>query len=311
MKISILTLNPCIDRALYLTKALTPGDIHRVGRSVTHVAGKGLNQAIVLEHLGTLCDYFSFGSPERDAVDHAIEAHDFTYHKTVAACGVRTNVKIIDEGGSGTEFNEAGGPITEDELAAILRAVDETPSDILSICGSIPQGADKSIYREIVKCAKQKGKVVALDADGDALRFGLEGRPDLIKPNRRELAGLFGLAEQDLDSDEKVIMYARRVLAEHGTSVICTLDADGSLYVGAHGVYRVGTAKTPLRGFAGAGDTYLAAYLHATYAEGYDLADALSFASRAAAAKIALEGSLLPTRAHIEAVGAVTVQQLL
>ena len=310
MKISILTLNPCIDRALYLSRPVKAGDIHRVERVVQNVAGKGLNQAIVLENLGTLCDYFSFGSSERDAVDLALAEHRFAYRKTVAACGVRINVKIIDGEGVGTEFNEAGGPIAEDELAAILRSVDETPSDILSICGSVPRGVDKSIYREIVKRAKQSGKTVALDADGDALRFGLEGRPDLIKPNRRELAGLYGMTEQQLDSDEKVIAYARRVLDEHGTGVLCTLDADGSLYVGTDGIYRIGTAKTPLRGFAGAGDTYLAAFLQASYVEHRPITDALAFASRAAAAKIALEGSELPTRATIETEGEVTVHRL-
>ena len=310
MKISILTLNPCIDRALYLGRSVTPGDIHRVERSVTNVAGKGLNQAIVLENLGTLCDYLSFGSPEADEVDRALARHAFAYHKTVAACGVRTNIKIIDGASVGTEFNEAGGPITEQELGAMLQTLDALPSDVLSVCGSVPRGIDKSIYREIVRSAKQKGQIVALDADGDALRYGLEGRPDLIKPNRRELAGLFGLAERELDSDDKVIELARRVYESYGTTVLCTLDADGSLCVGKGGILRVGTPKTELRGFAGAGDTYLAAYLYATYIEGKNAPEALSFASRAAAAKIALEGSELPKRADIDAVEEAPVRQI-
>lgn len=310
MNIAILTLNPCIDRALYLSRPVKVGDIHRVERVVQNVAGKGLNQAIVLENLGTLCDYFSFGSPEQDAVDRALATHRFAYRKTVAACGVRTNIKIIDGDGVGTELNEAGGPLTEDELAAILRDVDEEPSDILSICGSIPRGVDKSVYREIVMHAKQKGKLVALDADGDALRFGLEGRPDLIKPNRRELAGLYGLTESDLSDETETLRLCRRVYAEYGTSVLCTLDADGSLYVGGDGAWRVSAPKVEMRGFAGAGDTYLATFLQARYVEDRPITDALAFASRAAAAKITLEGSELPTRETIETVGEVTVQRL-
>ncbi|MBO5898299.1 MAG: hypothetical protein J6R04_04730 [Clostridia bacterium] len=310
MKISILTINPCIDRALYLSRSVVAGDIHRVERSVTNVAGKGLNQAIVLENLGTLCDYFSFGSPERDAVDLAIEAHRFAYHKTVAACGVRTNTKIIDADGIGTEFNEPGGPITEAELDELLRALDETPTEILSVCGSIPRGVEKSIYREIVKRAKQNGKIVALDADGDALKNGLEGRPDLIKPNRRELAGLFGLAESELGDMAETLRLCRLVYAKYGTSVLCTLDADGSLYVGCDGEWRVSAPKVEMRGFAGAGDTYLASFLQARYAEHLPITDALAFASRAAAAKITLEGSELPTRETIGAVGAVSVQAI-
>lgn len=310
MNIAILTLNPCIDRALYLGKPLVTGDIHRASRVVEHAAGKGLNQAVVLENLGITPDYYSFCAQNEDAMSRFIATRSLRNHATVAACGIRTNIKVIDSDGVGTELNEAGGPITHDELDALLSELDAFDGDILSVCGSIPQGVEKSVYSNILARAKAKGQITVLDADGEALRKGLEGRPDYIKPNRRELAGLFDLKESDLQSDGQVIELATRVLKTYGTSVLCTLDADGSLYVGRDGVYRVGTARVPLRGFAGAGDTYLAAFLYAKYEQKATTPDALAYAARASAAKIALGGSELPTRAHIDAVEQVKVQKL-
>lgn len=310
MNIAILTLNPCIDRALYLGKPLVTGDIHRVARVVENAAGKGLNQAVVFENLGTTPDYYSFCAQGEDAMSRFIATRSLRNHATVAACGIRTNIKVIDSDGVGTELNEAGGPIAQAELDALLSELDAFDGDILSVCGSIPQGVEKSVYSNIIARAKAKRQITVLDADGEALKKGLEGRPDYIKPNRRELAGLFDMTERELDSDEKVISLARRVLEQYGTAVLCTLDADGSLYVGHDGIYRVGVAKVPLRGFAGAGDTYLAAFLHAKYAEHQPTPDALAFAARASAAKIALGGSELPTKEQIEAVEQVKVQNL-
>lgn len=311
MKIGILTLNPCIDRALYLTDMLTPGNIHRVESVVENVAGKGLNQAMVLENLGTICDYFSFGSPFSDnEMDRKIRSHSFRYHKVSAMCGIRINTKVIDSDGKGTELNEAGGPIQKEELEQILSDVDSFDGDILSVCGSIPHPVEKSVYKSIIERAGKRGIITVLDADGEALYYGLRGRPDYIKPNRRELAGLFGLNESDLDCDDKVIALARRIHEEYGTRVLCTLDADGSVYVGSDGIWRVGAAKVPMRGFAGAGDTYLAAFLHARYQKNMDIEECLSFAARASAAKIALGGSNLPRRENIDVMEDVRVERI-
>jgi 1-phosphofructokinase family hexose kinase len=308
---AILTLNPCIDKCVYLPTALTPGTIHRVQSTVQDVAGKGLNQALLLRNLGATVDYFSFGShAENDASDAFITAQNINYHKIPTTAGIRTNLKIIDANGVGTEINERGGPITKDELAAILAATAAHDGNILSVCGSIPQGVETSVYRDVIAHAKEQGKITVLDADGEALRLGLEACPDYIKPNRRELAGLCNTTEAALADENEVIRHATDVVEKYGTTVLCTMDEHGSLYVGKDGVWRVGVAKYPLRGFSGAGDTYLAAFLYARYASDADIPTALSFAARASAAKIALDGTQLPTKKQIDAVPEVEVTRL-
>ena len=308
---AILTLNPCVDKNVYLSVPLTPGTIHRVENSVENIAGKGLNQAVVLANLGTTADYYSFGSAAgEDAMDAWIKTQHFVYHKTPTHSGIRQNLKIIDQNGIGTEINERGGPISADELEQILSSLDAFEGNVLSVCGSIPQGVEKSVYNLVLTRARRKGMITVLDADGDALRLGIEARPDYIKPNRRELAGLCGVDEAAFADEREVLAAARRIYEQYGTAVICTLDEQGSIYVGREGQWRVGVAKFPLRGFSGAGDTYLAAFLHARLAEEKSVPAALRFAARASAAKISLPGSQLPTKPYIDTVPDVEVVEL-
>ena len=56
-----LTLNPCIDKTIYLDQ-LEVGSYNRVKSTREDLAGKGLNVSIVLNNLGedTLCKGFNF-----------------------------------------------------------------------------------------------------------------------------------------------------------------------------------------------------------------------------------------------------------
>jgi 1-phosphofructokinase len=217
------------------------------------------------------------------------------------ACGVRLNVKIIDSEGGCTEFNEKGGPVSEDELQQLFHRLDATDFDVLSLCGSIPQGVEKSVYKQILSRVSERKIYTVLDCDGEALEKGITARPGLIKPNRRELAGLLGFEEQDLQKESDLCDACAKLYENYGCSVICTLDSHGSVYIGDGGNFRVGIVPVPLRGFVGAGDTFLSSFLFARCAEERELPDALRFAAAAASAKVALEGTVLPTRAEIDA----------
>ena len=299
---AILTLNPCVDKNVYLSVPLTPGTIHRVENSVENIAGKGLNQAVVLANLGTRADYYSFGSAAgEDAMDAWIKTQHFVYHKTPTHSGIRQNLKVIDQNGVGTEINERGGPISADELDQILSSLDAFEGNLLSVCGSIPQGVEKSVYNSIIRRAREAGVPTVLDCDGEALSLGLQAKPTLIKPNRRELAGLIGVDEEKLRSFDFLVEACGKVFFHYDTDVICTLDEDGSVYVGRDGVWKIGVAKVELKGFSGAGDTYLSAFIHKRYGEKRPIDEALRYAAAASCAKIALEGTTLPDVDQIEA----------
>ncbi len=296
MNISILTLNPGIDRIIYLPTPARLGTLNRAERTVINQGSKGANVAIMLRTLGADPYYFAFGGGDMGALSASFtDSAGVRSHFVDTAAGVRTNTKIIDADGVCTEFNERGGPVTPDELDALLEALKQSEPDIIVMNGSLPQGAPTDVYGCIIKHFRERGAITVLDCDGEAMRRGLEARPHLIKPNRRELAGIVGVDESRLDSLEAVYSGCKKVHSEYGCGIICTLDGDGSVYYDGSESYHVTAAPVELQGFSGAGDTYLSAYIYSKYIQKNDTASALCYASAAAGAKVALPGTTLPS----------------
>ncbi len=302
--IAVLTLNPGVDRVIYLGSPLDVGGHNRSARAVVSQGSKGANQAILLSNLGRTVDYFSFGDG-----DPFLSRDGIAGHYVPTACGTRLNIKVVEPDGRGTELNEPGGPVTESELEGLISELMSRRFDVVSLCGSFPQGVENNVYNLLIKMLKERGTVPVLDASGEALRLGTTARPELIKPNRVEL-GAFGFGVPD--TWKSAVDICGKVHGKFGCEVICTLDGDGSVYVGRDGCYRVTVLPTELRGFSGAGDSYLAAYIDARYLDGSDVPTALHRAAAAATAKIALDGTQIPTREQIDrAMSAVKVEKVI
>lgn len=301
MKIAILTLNPGIDRIIYFDTPTKLGTLNRAARSVVNQGSKGANVAIMLKTLGADPHYFTFTGGDMARLSESFtDSAGVNSHFTKAACGVRTNTKIIDIDGVCTEFNERGGPITNDELSQIIDSIKSYKPQLVIINGSLPQGVPTDVYKCIIKHFNKVGAVTILDCDGEAMKKGLEANPHLIKPNRRELAGIVGVDESQLEDVNSVINAAKSVVSKYGCHVICTLDGDGSVYTDGENSYTVTAAPVKLMGFSGAGDTYLSAYIYKKYIQKCDDVTALKYASAAAGAKVALPGTLLPKVEQIE-----------
>ena len=307
MRVAILNLNPGIDRVIYLDHPTRVGGMNRAARSLLTPGSKAANQARIFSLLCDEVDFCTFtGGPFGAVCDGLTAGEGITLHTVPTAAGVRTNTKIIDGDGACTEFNEAGGPVTAEELALLktelLRCCGK--AQVLSICGSLPQGVEKDFYRDVILAAREVNPdiIIALDCSGEALYHGFSAAPDIIKPNRGELAGLlsFHSLSCDLSTPEKICTACGK-LGGKTTQILCTADVHGSAAVCPEGSWQVSTPTVPFRSFSGAGDTYLAAYLHKTVAEGKPIPEALAYASAAAAARVSRPGTELPTPADIEA----------
>ena len=308
-KFAVLSLNPGIDRALYLPSPMAAGTMNRAARSVTTQGSKGANVAIMLHRLGCDVEYYTFGGGEFGELSNSFLTREGIKVNSVdTVCGVRMNTKVIDSECVCTELNERGGVFLPCEVAALTEAFMATDADVICLCGSIPQGVEKDVYKVFTEFGKSTGKRVVLDCDGDALVLGLEANPDIIKPNEYELenlglsTGLFGKFSTDPEERLKEVTEACvKVAKKYKTTVICTRGADGSVHVNPQGkvIFRE-SMKVRLIGFSGAGDTFLSGYIAARFDKGFTEEYALICATAAGASKVVLEGSELPEATDID-----------
>jgi len=323
MKIATLTLNPCIDKTLYFNQAFKTDALNRAAYAMINAGGKGINVARIYRRLGVRASAYGFSGGAMGALLKTLLAkEDILTAFTETSCDTRMCVKLIDADGVCTEANEAGGPLLAEEynalrcdLARFAQECEAAGEDgILFAGGSVPAGLDRSIYRDIIAMFAKTRVRFILDADGEALRVGLQSSPWLIKPNAYELSGLVGYEITGKTAKEKAIAAAkasRRLTAEYGTNVLCTLGGDGAVFCGAEGAVYVNAPHVTLRGFTGAGDTFLASFVFAYEKNGHDVDSALCFASSAAAAKVELAGTEMPDKnAMMRFVGQVCAEKL-
>lgn len=302
MKFAVLSLNPGIDRVLYLPTALNADGMNRITRSVTSQGSKGANVSILLRRLGCDVTYYSFtGGYYGKISDSFTEREKIPSVMVDSACGVRLNTKVIDADGVCTELNERGGPFSAAEAEELVEKFSTAEADVVCLCGSIPQGVEKSVYKTLIGRAHADGKIVALDCDGPAFCLGMEAKPDVIKPNLYELTGYLESTGKhcsfstDVEKLRDEVADACGKLRENsGTDILCTLGSRGAVAVTGSGSCFCPAAKVVMRGFSGAGDCFLAGYLAAKYGRGLSDREALLNATACAAAKVSLEGTLLP-----------------
>ena len=309
MKYITVTLSPALDKTYETAKGIEVGELNRIGKPVISAGGKGINSARMIGVLGGKAKALTFGSDGSgrdgfagDAFRRLLEAEGLEASYIPTAAGVRTNVKIVEPGGRGTEFNESGGPVTEEELKGMMDRLDELSGEISAdggavlLGGSIPQGVDKSVYKSMIASINARKIRVLRDCDGDAFRQGVESRPWLVKPNLYEL-GLYYSTE--FSTIPQGISAVKRFFVETGVNILCTMGEKGAMYAGEDGFFMCDAPKITVRGFAGAGDCFAAAFIHTYDATSGDVPAALRFASAAGAAKTESPGTSMPSLSRV------------
>ena len=305
-KIAIVTLNPGVDRIVYLDRPTAVGGHNRSTHTMMNQGSKGANQALLLKNLGAFPEYFSFtGGAFGPLCESFTDAAGISSHYFPTSCGVRLNIKVIDSDGVGTEFNEKGGPLTENELKALACELISGKFDVISLCGSFPQGVENSVENTFANMLKDSVSTLILDTSGNGLSRFIKEKPALIKPNREELRAL-GFDPPAMWKD--ALDACGKIYEKYKTAVICTLDRDGSVYYGDEGAFRIEVEPKKIVGFSGAGDAYLAAFIYKRFLCGESIEESLAFGAAASVAKIGLEGSLMPCSDEIGAAkGSVSV----
>lgn len=254
-----VTMNPAIDKTVDI-QTFEYGGLNRITSVVQDPGGKGINVSKTIKHLEgkTIATGFLAGNGgniiEKGLKELAIET-DFIWSEGET----RTNMKVVDNQGKVTEFNEQGPVINESATAKLLEKLENMANNktLFVLAGSIPQGIDKGIYGLITEKVKKKGAKVFLDADGELFVKALEAKPDFIKPNRFELEQYFEFIGKSTESD--LITMGRKLQDKGIGTVAISLGSEGALFVLPEGAVKVPGLKVEAHSTVGAGDAMVAA----------------------------------------------------
>ena len=266
MKIITVTLNPCIDINYKTEKPFRAGELNRVPAPSVSYNGKGINVSRLLSKMGEESTALIIGDMGSEA-ERSLRGEGLNVMSVSAGGSLRRNTAILDGDGRETQINEPGMTVDESVIKEFIglykSELNCDDKKIVALCGSVPPGVDKGIYRKLCTIAKNSGAYVILDCDGESLKTGLEATPDLIKPNQEEFEALIGKTLEG--SGEALRIHAVRAALEfcrnEGSAVLCTLGAEGSVFAGPEGSYMCEARKADIKTFKGAGDSFLAAFI--------------------------------------------------
>jgi 6-phosphofructokinase 2 len=288
--IATLTLNPTVDVSFEVDRIF---HTHKVrGRNERHdPGGGGINVARVFVRLGgnARCYYLSGGATGA-ALDGLLDLHQLVRSRVPIQGETRISTSVFEsESGCEYRFVTSGPTVSEDEWTACEALLSQAKCDYLVASGSLPLGVPEDFYARIARMAAERGIRFVLDSSGAGLAQGLAGGGVfLVKPSSGELQALAG---RDLAGDEAIVEAAgeivRRGEAQH---VAVTLGREGAVLVNASGALRLPAMPVETVSAVGAGDSFLAAMVHAL-AAGREVDEAFRFGMAAGAAAILSPGT--------------------
>lgn len=305
-----VTLNPAVDRTILLPR-LTIGTLNRALSERRDAGGKGINVSRVLSAFAvpTLACGFAAGR-NGDFLTEALCALSIPHDFLQVPGETRENCKLSEaETNTVTEIGGVGAPIPEASLALFFEKFRQCldGAEAVALCGSLPAGVPSDIYATLTAWAHDAQIPVLLDADGEALQKGLSACPDMIKPNRDELARLIG---QPLSSEEEIVAAAEELCKSGIGTVVVSLGKDGSLFVTKEQKLRVSALPVSVGCATGAGDSMAAALLFSRK-KGLSLIESARLASAAGSMTAAKPGTQLCTYEEVcAAAPSVTVRVL-
>jgi len=255
MTVLTVTLNAAVD-VTYHVPRLVWNDANRVSAVTRRAGGKGVNVARVLHALGRDVIVTGFvGGPAGTTFRRDIASIGLEDAFVPIAGETRQTVVIVDGSGheAATGFWEAGPAVTGGEWRQLCASFRRLVRDVEAVvlCGSIPPGAPRDAYAQLGTLARSARVAVSLDADGEALRFGLTARPAIVKPNAAELAHVAPGVAQEVG--------AALLRSLGADAVVVSCGAQGLMAITEDGGWSAAPVEAVTGNATGAGDAALAA----------------------------------------------------
>lgn len=293
MRTLTVTFNPAIDQTVTVDRLIV-GEVHRARSVRQNAGGKGVNVASCLADWGMpVAAYGLLGSDNAAAFDALFAAKAIEDRFIRIAGATRVNLKLVDVTGT-TDINLDGIAVDAGRAEMVGATICEAAreGDLVVLAGSLPPGCPPDSYVTLVARLRAAGCRVVLDTSGLPLKCALTADvlPDVVKPNRDELAQVLGRPLPDLAA----LSEATSELHARGVSlVVVSMGEEGALFLSAEGA---ATARLPIAQVAstvGAGDAMVAGIV-AALGEGADLERTARLATAFAVAKLGMAGPNLP-----------------
>ncbi|MCI0481798.1 MAG: 1-phosphofructokinase, partial [Candidatus Dadabacteria bacterium] len=293
-----VTLNPALDRSIEVQQ-LRNDDANRIESEKSYAGGKGIDASRVIQVLGGQSIALGFvGGFNGMELEQRLLRQGVRCDFVETRGDTRTNIIIyVRSTGTYTTLNAKGPDVNEVETKEILDKISGlTDVSYMIISGSIPSGVSQDIYRQIVEIARAKGAFVALDADGEPMKQGIEAGPTIIKPNVHELGRLMGREITDIPG---ALDSAEGLKKKRVDIVLVSMGAKGALLVSDSARLFAVPPKIAVGSTVGAGDSLLAGFVLGHF-QGRRLAECLRFGVAAGAATAMSRGTELCKREDVE-----------
>ena len=282
-----VSANPAIDKRMRVPK-LMPGRVNRASEVRAEPGGKAAHVAMVLRTLGADPLWLGFaGGSTGEKLLSGLRDIGIRVQPMMVSQETRTNLEIIGDDGGVTEILEPGMPIAAKDWEGFFEACEkafsgETRPGMVIASGSLPSGAESSIYARLTELAHQCGHKMFLDTSGEPMRAALSAAPDFIKPNREEAEWLIGEEIGDRQSWKNAVS---QLIQRGARSAVVSLGHDGFVWQRGTGqeTYYAKAPRDTVKSSVGSGDATVAAFAFAE-ASGFDAEKTLRLAAACGAA---------------------------
>jgi 1-phosphofructokinase family hexose kinase len=254
-----LTINPAIDRTLSVDR-LAFEDRAYVNSSRETAGGRGINASCVIHSFGAESTaVFPSGGNSGKRLEAYLHGCGLSIAVVPIRLPIRTNLTVTDKHGLTVNLNETGPTLSKAEVARVEQTVVEAldKASWLMVGGSIPPGVPTSFYARLISTARRKHVRTLLDADGAALREGIEAGPTVVTPNQQEAERLLGVT---LLTRKTYVEAAEKIRAMGPESVVLSVGSRGAIGAFAKGMYEAIPPRVDAVCPIGAGDALAAAY---------------------------------------------------
>jgi 1-phosphofructokinase family hexose kinase len=301
-----VTPNPAIDRTARVDRVAL-GTVLRPTEVVVLPGGKGINVARAAHALGALVTTTGFagGHAGRWLVE-ALDGEGLNPRFVPVAGETRTTYVTLDAGGRSVLVYEAGAPLSEGDVEALLSLLGAellASATWTAICGSPPAGMRPHGYAALVEASHAAGRPCLVDVGGAAMEAALAAGPDVVKVSRDEAGSALGGRSVDAEA-------AARALVARGAGFAVVTDGPrGAAAADGRSTWEV--EVPPIRALdpIGSGDAFTAGLLVALDS-GRSTDEALAFGAAAGTANAETIGAgrFDPAR-QAELVGQVRVRR--